>query len=144
MTMRKALIVAMLLLPWLASAKSKSTESIDELKARAASADKHKQTELYAELAKRELEAADSSYNSDAEKAKVLFNDSARAAELSSQAALESNHRLKQTEISLRELAHRMSDMRRNWAFEDRAALDPAIQRVETARSKLLDRMFQK
>ena len=142
--MRKVLIVAMLLTAWMASAKSKAPETIEELKARAAAADKHKQTELYAELAKRELEDADSAYNTDAEKAKALFNESAKDAELSSQAALDSNHRLKQTEISLRELGHRMSDMRRNWAFEDRSALDPAIQRVETARSKLLDRMFQK
>ena len=128
----------------LASAKTKANETIDELRTRAASADKHKQTELYAELAKRELEEADSIYNNDAEKAKSLFGDSAKDAEIASQASLESNHRLKQTEISLRELEHRMSDVRRNWAFEDRAALDPSIQKVETARTKLLDRMFQK
>jgi len=128
----------------LASAKSKTPETIEELKARAASADKHKQTELYAELARRELDAADSTYNTDADKAKALVTDSAKSAELASQAALESNHRLKQTEISLRELEHRMSDVRRSWAFEDRAAFDAPIQRVETARSKLLDRMFGK
>ncbi len=142
--MRRLLIFAMMAVTVLASAKSKTPETIDELKARAASADKHKQTELYAELAKRELAAADATYNTDVEKAKVLFTDSAKSAELASQAALDSNHRLKQTEISLRELEHRMSDMRRSWAFEDRAALEPAIQRVETARSKLLDRMFGK
>lgn len=142
--MRKVLIVAMLVSALTASAKSKIPETIAELKARAAAADKHKQAELYAELANRELEAADSTYNTDIEKAKVLFLDSAKDGELSSQAALDTNHRLKQTEISLRELEHRMSDIRRSWAFEDRAALDPAIQRVETARSKLLDRMFQK
>jgi hypothetical protein len=142
--MRKLFIFAMIAAALFAAAKDKTPETIDQLKARAEAADKHKQTELYAELANRELAAADAAYNSDAEKAKALFNQSAKDAVTAANAALESNHRLKQTEISLRELGHRMSDMRRGWAFEDRAPLDPAIQQVETARSKLLDRMFQK
>ncbi|HUN89297.1 MAG TPA: hypothetical protein VMU28_10925 [Terriglobales bacterium] len=142
--MRKFFIVAMVAVALLATAKDKSNETIDQLRVRAAAADKRKQTDLYAELAKRELEEADSTYNTDAEKAKALFNQSAKDAEVASQAAIDANHRLKQTEISLRELEHRMSDMRRSWAFDDRAGLDPAIQRVEAARTKLLDRMFQK
>jgi hypothetical protein len=127
-----------------ASAKDKPPETVEQLKARADAAEKHKQPELYAELASRQLEAADQQYSSNVEQAKALFLASAQSAELSSQAALDGNHKLKQTEIKLRELSHRMSDIRRTWAFEDRAPLDPAVLRVETARNKLLDRMFQK
>jgi hypothetical protein len=125
-------------------AKDKPAETLEQLKARAAVADKHKQAELYAELASRQLEAADQQYASNVEQAKALFLASADSAEMASQTALDANHKLKQIEIKLRELSHRMSDVRRTWAFEDRAPVDPAIQRVETARNKLLDRMFQK
>jgi hypothetical protein len=141
---RKLLIAAVVLLTLLPAYADKPIETLDELKARAAASDKHKQADLYIELAKREAETADETYNANADQAKALFEDSAKSAELSSQAALESNHKLKQIEIKLRELAHRMSDIRKTWAFEDRAPLDPAIQRVEAARTKLLDRMFQK
>jgi hypothetical protein len=145
--MRRLLIAifagSALLAPSLAMAKSKP-ETIEQLQARAQAADTRKQVELYAELAARQLEAANQQYNSNIEQAKTLFLDAAHSAELASQAALNANHKLKQTEIKLRELSHRMADIRRTWAFEDRAPIDPAIQRVETARNKLLDRMFQK
>jgi len=142
--MRTLLIAAVVGLTLLPAYSDKPPETLAQLKARAEASDKHKQADLYLELAKREAEAANETYNTNADQAKELFEDSAKSAELSSQAALESNHKLKQIEIKLRELSHRLSDIRKTWAFEDRAPLDPAIQRVETARTKLLDRMFQK
>jgi len=144
MSLRKLLIVVMIATALLSVAATKQPETIDQLKTRAAASDKPKQAELYIELAKRQLEAANDQYNTNVDQAKASFEESAKSAELSSQASLESNHKLKQIEIKLRELSHRMSDVRKTWAFEDRAPLDPAIQRVEAARNKLLDRMFQK
>jgi methyl-accepting chemotaxis protein len=143
--MRTLTIFVIVSLALLSVAKEKVPETIDQLKARAAATtDKRKQIDLYLELSKRELESANDVYNTNVEQARTLFEDSSQSAEKAAHAALESNHKLKQTEIKLRELSHRMSDIRRTWAFEDRAPLDPAIQRVETARTKLLDRMFQK
>jgi len=142
--MRKLLIAVVVAATLLAVAKEKSVETIDQLKTRAAAADKHKQAELYVDLADRQLEAANEQYNTNVDQARALFLDSAQSAELASQASLDANHKLKQTEIRLRELSHRMNDVRRTWAFEDRAPIDSAIQRVEAARNKLLDRMFQK
>jgi|tagenome__1003787_1003787.scaffolds.fasta_scaffold20687645_2 hypothetical protein len=143
--MRKLLILVVVGISLAALAKDKVPESMDELKARAAATtDKNKQVELYVELSKRELEAANDVYNTSADQAKSLFEGSAESATAAARLAIESNHKLKQTEIKLRELSHRMNDIRRTWAFEDRAPLDPAIQQVESARNKLLDRMFQK
>jgi len=141
---RKLLIALVLGTTLLAAARQKPPEPLDALKTRAAAADKKKQTELYAELARQQLEAADAAYNTNIDQAKKLFQESSDSAVLAAQAALDSNHKLKQTEIALRELSHRMSDIRKTWAFEDRGPLDPAIQRIEAARTKLLDRMFQK
>ena len=142
--MRKLFIAVVVAATLLAGATERSTETIDQLKTRAAAADKKKQAELYADLAERQLDAANQQYNTNVDQAKALFEESAKSAELASQASLDANHKLKQIEIKLRELSHHMSDIRRTWAFEDRAPLDPAIQRVEAARNKLLDRMFQK
>lgn len=142
---RRLITIAVALFALAVAASEKPPQTIETLKARAESTtDKHKQIDLYLDLAKLELESANDSYNNNAEQARSLFLDSARSGDLAAQAALESNHRLKRTEIKLRELSHRMTDIRRTWAFEDRAPLDPAIQKIETARTKLLDRMFQK
>jgi len=142
--MRKLALAVMIGAAWFCLAAQKPGETIDQLKARAAASDKSKQVELYSELSKRQLESANELYNTNAEQARDRFLEAVKSAELAAQASLDSNHRLKQTEIKLRELSHRMSDIRKTWAFEDRAPLDPAIQRVEAARTKLLDRMFKK
>lgn len=141
---RKFLISIVVGLALFAVAADKPPETLDQLQARAAAADKKKQTELYVDLAERQLQAANDAYNTNPDQAKALFEQASKSAELAAQASLDANHKLKKTEIKLRELSHHMSDIRRTWAFEDRAPLDPDIQRVETARNKLLDRMFQK
>jgi len=142
--MRKLLIAVILAVTVVALAHDKPQETLDQLQARAAAADKKKQVDLYADLAQRQLEAADATYNTSVEQAKTLFKDSAKSAVMAAQAALDANHKLKKTEIRLRELSLHMSNIRETWAFEDRAALAPAIQSVEASRTKLLDRMFQK
>jgi hypothetical protein len=142
--MRKLPILLIVGLALLARAADKVPPTIEQMKAKAASAEKSKQPQLYMELAQVQLESSNDLYNTNVDQARELFLDAATSAESASTAALESNKKLKQTEIKLRELSHRMADIRRTWAFEDRAPLDPAIQRVETARNKLLDRMFKK
>lgn len=142
--MRKLLILVMLAAAVASFAGDKPQEPIDQLQARAAAADKKKQVDLYMDLAQRQIETANDAYNTNADQAKKLFDDAAKSAIVAAQAALDANHKLKRTEIRLRELSLRMSDIRKTWAFEDRAPLDPSIQSVEAARNKLLDRMFQK
>jgi len=141
--MRK-LLVLVILVSAVGAASGKKPESIDQLAARAAAAKTKKQVDLYVELAKRQLDASDSVYNTSADKAKQLFKDAAKSGVMAAQAALDSNHKLKKTEIRLRELSFHMSEIRKTWAFEDRAPLDADIQSVESARNKLLDRMFKK
>ena len=141
--MRK-LLVLVILVSAVGAASGKKPEPIDQLAARAAVAKTKKQVDLYVELAKRQLDASDSVYNTSADKAKQLFKDAAKSGVMAAQAALDSNHKLKKTEIRLRELSFHMSEIRKTWAFEDRAPLDADIQSVECARNKLLDRMFKK
>lgn len=143
MTMRK-LISVMLVCGIALAAMAKKPETIDELKARAESAAEKKQPELYAKLAKMQAEAANDAYNTSAEQARKLIQDAAESAEKAGGASLATGKRLKHTEIDLRELHKRMDDIGRSWAFDDRAPVKTAMQRVEAVRSKLLDRMFAK
>jgi hypothetical protein len=143
MIMRK-FVIGVVIFGFVLIVSAKETETIDQLKARAAAAEQKKQAELYSQLAKMQLEAANNVYETHADVARNLIADSADSAEKAATASMESKKREKKTEIDLRELAKRMDDIGRTWAFDDRAPIKAAIQRVENARSKLLDRMFQK
>ena len=123
---------------------AKEPETLDQLKARAADADINKQPELFSKLAKQQLEAANDTYSTNVEQARTLITDVADSAEKASATSIKSGRREKKTEIDLRQLGKRMDDISRTWAFEDRAPLKAAAERVEAARSKLLDRMFEK
>ncbi len=140
--MRKLIIALVFGTAILAFAKDK--ETIAELQTRAAAAEKNKQPELYAELARRQVDAADEMYNDKPEQARLVLEMGIQSAEIAAKASLETGKHLKKTEINLRELSHRLEEVKASWAFEDRDPVKAAIQRVETARSSLLDRMFTK
>ena len=143
MIMRK-LVIAVIIFGAVLAASAKEPETIEQLKARAAAAEKNKQPELYSRLAKEQLEAANTVYETHADVARNLIDEAADSAVKAASASIESKKREKKTEIELRELAKRMDDIGKTWAFDDRAPVKAAIQRVESIRSKLLDRMFEK
>jgi uncharacterized tellurite resistance protein B-like protein len=124
--------------------QARTADTLDQLRSRAASADKGHQPELYSELALKEADAADQAYNTSADTARKLLEESVTAAEKAADAAVETGKRLKRTEIDLRKVSERLESIRRSWAFDDRGPVTAGIQKVEAARSKLLDRMFRK
>jgi hypothetical protein len=140
--MRKLVIA--LILGLALSATAKEQETIDQLKLRAAAADQKHQPELYSRLAQMQLDSASDLYATNPEQARDLVTQSADSAEKASAACVASGKRDKKTEIDLRQLGKRMDDVIRTWAFDDRAQVESAVKRVETARSKILDRMFEK
>ncbi|HXZ80777.1 MAG TPA: hypothetical protein VEG30_12655 [Terriglobales bacterium] len=142
MSARTHFIILLLLL---SVAGLSSAQSLEEMKARAEAAGGTKQIELYADLARKALEVADQEYTSgNVAQGQAHFFDSATYAEKASEEARQSGKRLKQTEISLRKLAEKMQEIKRSLSVEDRSPIEPAIQRVEQARNKLLERMFGK
>jgi len=143
MTKRK-LLVLMIVCGIATIATAKEPETIDQLKARAEAAEQNKQPELYSKLAKMQAEAANDAYNTSAEQARKLMEETAESAEKASGASLATGKRLKKTEIDLRQLHKRMDDIGKTWSFDDRAPVKADMERVEAARSKLLDRMFAK
>jgi hypothetical protein len=97
----------------------------------------------FADLASAQVEVANR-YFGDGEVARGhrAVERAVEAAEKAGEAAVESRRRMKQTEISLRQTARRLDDIRRTLAFEDRPAVESAVESIEDTRRVILDAMF--
>jgi len=124
------------------SAKTRD-EPLEALKARAESARPQDQGPLFAAIASREVSEADRFYTEgDIAKAKRAVDDVVLYAGRAAEAAQKSGKHLKNTEISLRETARRLDDVRKTLSFEDRPYVEAAVKEVEKHRQKLLEHMF--
>lgn len=139
----KLFLIALIVLTSL-FALAKDKETIEQLQSRAESAEPKKKPKLYAQLADRQIEQADHLYNNDIEAAKKMVADGVESALLAAKNAIDTGKDLKHTEIRLRKLNDRIGDLQRSWAFEDRQVLKSGSEKIDEARSKLLDRMFKK
>ena len=123
---------------------AKEPETIAQLQARAEAAQDKDKPKLYVELSGRQVEAASEAYKTSAEQARTLLEQATKSGETAAQASLDTGKHLKKVEIELRKISSRLMNIQRNWAFEDQQAVQVAIEHVDAARSKLLDRMFRK
>ncbi len=121
----------------------KKPEPLEDLKARADRATAGEKAKLCAEVAERQIDAADSDFTAgNVQQAQTEVQDSLDYAVKASDAATSSGKRLKETEIALRKLSERMESVRRSLAFEDRPPLQAAIDRIQQLRNDLLAKMF--
>ena len=142
--MRRLLIVVLVLFS-VALLADKKEESVESLKARAATAHPKDQVELCTKIAERQLDALDKAYNGGTvQEAQLALADvvtyGVKAAEVSG----ETGKRMKNTEIAMRKMSGRLEAIRRTLDVDDRPPVADAIQRLETARTELLNRMFRK
>jgi hypothetical protein len=126
------------------AAAAKEPETLEQLQSRAASAENNKKPELYVELSRRQVEAANDAYNNNAEQARTLLEQATKSGETAATTSVETGKHLKKVEIELRKISSRLMNIQRTWAFEDQQAVQVAIEHIDAARSKLLDRMFRK
>jgi len=110
---------------------------------RAERADAGNRGKLYAELARETIEEANHEFTKgDVEKGQARVQETVGYADKALEAARASNKKLKEIEIILRKAAKRLDDIRKTLAFEDRAPLGKAGQRLEEIRTELLAQMF--
>lgn len=139
---RLGILVSVFLLASFCAAGRKE-EPLESLKARAEAARPSEQGHLFAEVAWREVEVANSYYTAgEVEKAQAAVQEVVSYAEKAQAAAQKSGKKLKETEITIRKTARRLDDVRKTLAFEDRPAVAAAIERLEQVRKALLDQMF--
>lgn len=120
-------------------------EPLESLKARAEAAKPKDQDRLFAEMARREVEEANTFYIAgQIDKAQASLQEVVAYAEKAQQAAQKSGKKLKETEIILRKATRRLETLRGTFALEDRPPVQAAIDRLEEIRKSLLDQMFSK
>jgi polyhydroxyalkanoate synthesis regulator phasin len=119
--------------------------SLEELKARAESAKPDERATLCIQIAERQVEAADRLYtDGKLEQAQAAIHDVVTYSQKGADAAGQTGHKLKNTEIALRKMAHRLVDIKRTLAFDNQAPVQDAADALERLRTQVLNRMFGK
>ncbi len=128
-----------------AQAKATKTETLAEAKAHAAATSPKECIRLCIDLAQRELDEAKTQFaQGNSEAAKVELQAVSAHAEKSCDGAIASNKREKQLEIELRQISHRLGDLKRTLSFEDQPAAQAVMDQMEKLRTRLLETMFGK
>lgn len=141
MIVRKASMVVIFALA--TALLSLAGETLQQLKARVDAAHGGDQAKLCLEVASRELQQADNSFQAgDIQQGQAAVQEVVTYAERAGNAARVSGKHLKKTEIELRRIANRLDDIGRSLSFDDRVPLKAAVQRLEHVRTELLARMF--
>lgn len=118
-------------------------ETAPALKAKADAAQGGERAVLSLEYAHQQLEDANALYTQgDVEKAEAAIRVVVDYSHKAADAASTSGKRLKQTEIDLRKLEHRMRDIGQSLNIDDRPPVEKAVQELEQVRADLLARMF--
>lgn len=120
-------------------------QTLEQLKARIESAKPDERAGLCIQVAEREVEAADKFYtDGKIDEAQASIHDVVAYSQKASEAASQTGHKLKNTEIALRKMAHRLNDIKRTLAFENQATVQSAAETLEKLRTDVLNRMFGK
>lgn len=139
------LFVATLIIMLAVHAVAGPAPTIEELKARMSSASIGARPRLCMEIAERQLEQTDKLYTADEfEEARASLRDVTAFTELARDYAIQSRKRQKQTEIAVRAMTRRLSDMLHNLPHDDQAPVKESIKRLQRVRDDLLTAMFPK
>jgi flagellar basal body L-ring protein FlgH len=126
-------------------ARARSEEPLETLKQRADSARADDRPGLCVDVAERQLKAADHLYtDGKSQEAGTAVTDVVNYSTQAAEAATKTGKRLKNTEIALRKMAEKLRDIKRTLAFDDQPPVEAAATKLETLRSQLLKRMFEK
>ena len=128
-----------------AEAKSAKTATLAEAKAEAEATRPEECIRICVDLAQRELDEAKAQFTQgNSEAAKTELQAVTAHAEKSCDGAVATHKREKQLEIELRQISHRLGDLKRTLSFEDQPAAEAAMQQMEKLRTRLLETMFGK
>jgi len=137
-------ILALLVVASLAALAARE-ESVDELIARAESAQPNDRPALYLKIAHLKAEAADKLYDDgNADAGKAVLQDVVAYSKKATDGAIATGKKLKNVEITLRKMAEKFRDIKRTVAFDDQAPLQQTVDELEKMRTDLLSAMFGK
>lgn len=137
------LLVVILVLASFLPAFARERESVEQLKAKVETASPKEKVTLALRVAEMQTDAADKLYsNGKSDEAQAAIQDVVTYTEKASDAATQSGKKLKDAEITVRKISHKLADMKRSVNFDDQPPLQDAIDRLEKVRTQLLAKMF--
>jgi hypothetical protein len=117
--------------------------TINELKAKVATTPVGGRPHLCVQIAQRQLDVADKFYAADnTEKAQPALNDVVAFSEQARDYAIQSHKYQKQTEIAVRGMTRKLTDLMRSLPHDQQAPLQDAIKRLQRVRDDLIAAMF--
>jgi hypothetical protein len=141
--LRRTAAAALLLLSFWATAIASKEASLEELKARLATASAGDRAHLCVEIAERQLTSANQFYaDGDSEKGQSALNDVAAFSESARDNSIQSGKRLKQTEIAVRVMTRKLNDLKHRVTHDEQSSVQNTIDRLQRVRDDLLGAMF--
>jgi hypothetical protein len=142
--MRRVTIVFLLAMIAITSVASEKKETLEQLKARAQSAEGKHEIELATEIAERQVKATDEAYSAgNVEQAQAALTDVVEYGVRAAKEATNTGKRMKQTEIALRKISDRLDSIGKSIDVDSRPPVEDARRKLEAARNDLLFRMFK-
>ena len=127
------------------SVRAVTTDTLAEAQAKAEALRPEECVRVCIDLAQRELNDAKFQFiQGDSEKAKVTLQSVAAHAEKATDGGILGRKREKQLEIELRQISHRLGDLKRTLPYEDQASAQAVMDEMEKLRTRLLESMFPK
>jgi hypothetical protein len=134
-----------LLVAAMAGGTPSSELTVEDLKARLASASVRDRPHLCVEIAQKQLIETDNFYAAnEVEKGQAALTDVVAFSELARDYAIQSHKYQKQTEIAARTMTRKLTDLLHTLAHDDQAPVRDAINRLQRVRDDLLASMFPK
>jgi hypothetical protein len=119
--------------------------TVEDLKAKVPSVSVGERPHLCVQIAQRQLTAADKLYaDSEFEKGQAALVDVVAYSELARDYAIQSHKYQKQSEIAVRSMTRRLSEILHLVGHDDEPPVRDAIKRLERVRDDLLKAMFPK
>ena len=116
---------------------------IEAMKANAEKKSSADRARAYADIARELVEVANQQFtDGEVDNAQASVKEAVAYSEKSAIAAQEKGKKIKNTEITLRETARRIDEVRRTVAADDQPPLAAAVVRIEELRRELLAHMF--
>ena len=146
-TMRRVIgrFLVPLLLVSCAAARSRDNLTIDQLKARVSSASTSDKVHLCMQIAEKQLDTVDKFYTAgQLDQAQPALTDVVAFSELARDYSIQSKKHQKQTEISVRAMTRKLTDILHLLGHDDQAPIRDAISHLEKVRDDLLTSMFPK
>lgn len=119
--------------------------SVDELKAKLSPASVGDKPRICVQIAQKQLSEVDKFYvTGDAEKAQPALTDVVVFSELARDYSIQSHKYQKQTEIAVRGMTRKLTDLMHSLPHDDQAPIQEVITRLQRVRDDLLLAMFPK